>query len=139
MKIDLTGRAALVTGASRGIGREIFTAASSFCICSCADFITTEWYAPATLRGIARLAPSSLAFATAFSSAPFSPLSTIWPGALRLATPTSPAPWHAWTHFSRSRPRIETMPDGVRSHASCMYRPRFWSRRTPSSNVSDPA
>ncbi len=58
---------------------------------SAARPISGEWAATLTGSTMARLAPNSRAFSAAPSTAARSPLTTIWPGELRLAMVKTPS------------------------------------------------
>ena len=88
-----------------------------------------EWLATLTVRRTALRAPTVLLISRAKASAGMTPESTIWPGALALATPISPCS-RAWSTISctcsSDRPMTAPMPPSM--PRSCMIRPRSRTR-----------
>ena len=107
---------------------------------SAASAISGECAATLTGSTMARLAPSALAASAAASTAARSPLTTTWPGELRLAMVKTPSAWPAATSSgsrASSRPMMAAIapsrPD------ACICRPRSRTRRMPSASEMTPA
>ena len=92
--------------------------------------ISGEWLATLTVRRAALRAPTVLLISRAKTRAGITPDSTIWPGALRLATEISPCS-RAWSTMSCTcssvRPMTAPMPPSM--PRSCMIRPRSRTSR----------
>ena len=103
---------------------------------SLAGAMNGVWNAPPTCRCITRLAPSSRAMAAAVSMASGVPAITAWPGALWLASHTSPeARLQAICTSSSSRPRTAAIVPSRSSAAACMASPRSATSATASPEV----
>ncbi len=135
--------AAVILAMTVETGALIATWLSAWRISSAAGAISGQWNGAETFSGMA-LAPSSLAFSTAMSTAAFSPEMTIWPALLSLATTTTPAAEPA-LQASSARARsvlapistaIAPTPTGT---ARCMAWPRSLSRRAVSLSEKVPA
>ncbi len=111
---------------------------------SAAGCISTECQAPATLSGTTRLAPAASAASPASRTASASPLITIWPGALKLASWTRPAPpatvlATTMRSFCGSRPSTAAIAPWARPAARCMASPRWLTSESADSKLSEPA
>ena len=99
------------------------------------------WNAPATVSAMG-FNPAAVAAARTRSHAPFDPLTTICPGALKFAgTRTSPPAlsWQSFVTPASSPPMMATMLLGVATAASCMYLPRAATSFSPVSKSNTPA
>ena len=106
---------------------------------SAAGAISGVWNAPPTARDRVRRMPTPLAAAATASRPAGVPPTTIWPGALRLASHAAPSEAaQAASAWSASAPRRASMPPGCASAARCVASARAAARRTPSSKLTAP-
>src|SRR5688572_17871729 len=113
------------------------TAASAATRPSAAGPMSGEWNAPETGRRSARFAPAALNAGRAASTASTSPETTTWPGELKLAATTVPAPdlvtsAHTASTWSPARPSTAAIAPGRTRPASAMSSPRRRTTRSAS-------